>query len=627
MNSHRGATSLGSMLFRNRSASARLPACKQCISSTIKTVNLSLISSKRSLSTPPSSNTPSTPNTTPASNPNNRRLEDLWQTPFPSDPDTTRTVHSLPHSSHSLFASRKEQKVTRWITFGVGVLVAGITFAAAIQSDYEDEEKKYESKYDERRMAVVDRAGPVTVGLDQMDQVKWARKLLGVWVMGTNAEGIADPAESRKEVYRAPKSVKAFEGIPLRDLKFTKRVAAAIDVNGDLMLYGSAANNPTSPLPIFKGRDLVQVGITQDSIFALSLSGAVYRAKLNEAVASPSVGDGGDHHVVAVSSSGKVYTIAADVDANKFGQLGNGSIDAPASSLGLIMEPVKGFENNKVVQAAAGGAFNVVRSKDGRAYVWGSNGMGQLATAKIANDLACSVLPIEVKALWNRQKKGDKTDDAACTFVAASGETVLFVVDRPAKTEVYSCGMGQWGQLGHGAFAHMTNVPTLISALSNLSQYSESKKSVQPIRVSSISMSPTHSFAILDDSRSASEGDFGRDVLAWGLNDRGQLGRIDGKKANSATPSWVVPISYSALSTVSEEKKPLAESKEKVEGDGQASQAVPWENTNATLGRMQIASPGWVYGVKGWSSWSAVKCEQGIACGEGVTAIYTKVVV
>jgi alpha-tubulin suppressor-like RCC1 family protein len=81
--------------------------------------------------------------------------------------------------------------------------------------------------------------------------------------------------------------------------------------------------------------------------------------------------------VVALSNVGKVYTIAADAQANDFGQLGNGSIDPPkGSDLGSQLTPVKGLEKKTVVQIAAGSAFNVVRSKDGSAFVWGSNNFG-----------------------------------------------------------------------------------------------------------------------------------------------------------------------------------------------------------------------------------------------------------
>jgi alpha-tubulin suppressor-like RCC1 family protein len=180
----------------------------------------------------------------------------------------------------------------------------------------------------------------------------------------------------------------------------------------------------------------------------------------------------------------------------------------------------------------------------------------------------------------------------------------------------------------------MTNVPSLISALSNLSQYVESKKSVLPIRVASVTLGTHHAFAVLDDGRSDEVGDFGRDVIAWGLNDRGQLGRIDGKKSNAATPIWVTPIEYgssAASSTQSEGEVAIASAAEANEKDAKLGkkevlEAVPWENANTALGRLQIAGPGWVYGVKGWWKQSRVKCEQGVAVGDGVSAIYTKVV-
>jgi hypothetical protein len=86
--------------------------------------------------------------------------------------------------------------------------------------------------------------------------------------------------------------LQAFKGVPLRDLKLSKMVAAAIDVNGDLYLYGSGLGNGQEPKKVVIGKDLVQVAITTDSVFTLARSGVVYSFKLDAIESGKLAGSG-----------------------------------------------------------------------------------------------------------------------------------------------------------------------------------------------------------------------------------------------------------------------------------------------------------------------------------------------
>lgn len=61
-----------------------------------------------------------------------------------------------------------------------------------------------------------------------------------------------------------------------------------------------------------------------------------------------------------------------------------------------------------------------------------------------------------------------------CVRVAAGGANTFFVVDKLDRasqhevTELYSAGMGQYGQLGNSQWTHMQGVPVRVHAVSEL---------------------------------------------------------------------------------------------------------------------------------------------------------------
>lgn len=105
---------------------------------------------------------------------------------------------------------------------------------------------------------------------------------------------------------------------------------------------------------------------------------------------------------------------------------------------------------------------------------------------------------------------------------------------------------------------------------------------MKQIGIHDLQCSSTHAIAVLSNERSTG---FGRDVFVWGLNQKGQLLKLDGKKTVAATPVWAQAIDYA--------------------GDGKS------------LGRMSV-SPGF------WYDGNFV--EEALCVGPGVTASYMKVV-
>ncbi|KAJ3138514.1 hypothetical protein HK101_003718 [Irineochytrium annulatum] len=576
----------------------------------------------------------------------------LWSTPFPEDSLRTMTPASIPiSSSHPTYPTRDESWRMRLKALGLGVALAAFMSVLLLYSDDDDAVPGKEAA---ERLSGIMRANgtPTEVGMKQMDQVEAFRKDLATWIWGGNGGKLIDPAVSEKATFRIACRLKYFDGTPLRDLAFGVNQAAAVDVNGDLHQFGDRRfSNSTEvlktdarPKKTLAGKNLVAVACAGTStVYALASNGVIYRVMMDDAdkVSTEKVlfAKGvrnekvtaiacGTDHLLALSASGKVFSAAtprsSDGDighGNAVGQLGNGTLGG-ANLDDSNLRPVVGLSSVKIADIAAGTRFSVARTRDGRVFAWGGNSFGQLGTG-LPRDIPSTPKPQEVRTLWTRMRAISKPSDAACTQVAVGGSTAVFKVDREDGTEVLSCGMGLWGQLGQGGFAHVVNSPTPIGALTNLTEWDDRQGRLVPLRVGDIVMGPSHGVAVLVSGRMADSGkdgkkEVGMDALAWGLNDRGQLGRADGKKANSGSPVWIRSVIGVGEDVPTSEKR---------EGDNAAPGDTSGVDGPLPFGRLQVAGPGWVRhkGLSWWWPWS-VKVKQAFACGDGITALYPKVI-
>ncbi|KAJ1970145.1 hypothetical protein H4R35_005968, partial [Dimargaris xerosporica] len=116
----------------------------------------------------------------------------------------------------------------------------------------------------------------------------WLKPTVYLW--GSNEHGLIDPASgpttapATKPYYTIPQ----FDGRPLRQLAFGPEYAVAVDEHGDLYQWGQAywnsfavdtqAASPENRVPerTLCGKDICQVALTQDKIFALSRQGELY---------------------------------------------------------------------------------------------------------------------------------------------------------------------------------------------------------------------------------------------------------------------------------------------------------------------------------------------------------------
>ncbi|CAG9463842.1 unnamed protein product [Pedinophyceae sp. YPF-701] len=132
-------------------------------------------------------------------------------------------------------------------------------------------------------------------------------------------------------------------------------------------------------------------------------------------------------HSVIVDGDGKAYAFGR----NEFGQLGLGDTvqrNAPTQ----IEGPLK---DKKVVAAACGKHHTIVVTEDGEAYAMGSNKHGQLGIGQIDTKVPEHFLTTPTKC------QVPKCQNAKC-----GAEFSVWVCDGA----LYSAGLPQYGQLGHG---------------------------------------------------------------------------------------------------------------------------------------------------------------------------------
>eukprot|EP00899_Mesostigma_viride_P007600 jgi/Mesvir1/16841/Mv15734-RA.1 len=135
-------------------------------------------------------------------------------------------------------------------------------------------------------------------------------------------------------------------------------------------------------------------------------------------------------HCIAIDKEGRVYSWGRNED----GQLGHG--DFLTRNVPTI---IRAFKDKKVVAAATGRRHSLVVTSDGSCYAFGSNKHGQLGLGTLRKTVSETPTQVPLEGITN---------------VACGGEFSLFL-NKEGK--LYSCGLPQYGQLGHGSdFCHFS---------------------------------------------------------------------------------------------------------------------------------------------------------------------------
>jgi alpha-tubulin suppressor-like RCC1 family protein len=206
----------------------------------------------------------------------------------------------------------------------------------------------------------------------------------------------------------------------------------------------------------------------------------------------------GSAHSLVVAESGDVYSFGLGSE----GALGHGDTD-----MSLVPKKIEHFVQRPAVKVAAGGSHSLVLSKEGRVLSFGQNSYGQLGLGHFSRMIA-SPAQVQVEA-------------AAVEIEAGAHHSLVLTNDG----RVYSFGLAQHGQLGHGNDLRDNPEPTLI-------------RSLERERIVDVAAGNNFSLVL------SAEGT----VFSFGCGKNGRLGKGDESNATQPTVVFAAGHTVSAIS-------------------------------------------------------------------------------
>jgi alpha-tubulin suppressor-like RCC1 family protein len=197
----------------------------------------------------------------------------------------------------------------------------------------------------------------------------------------------------------------------------------------------------------------------------------------------------GDDHTLALKADGSIWAWGD----NPNGELGTGN-NVPYT----VPTPLAG---TTAIAIAAGGNHSVALLTDGTVETWGFNNHGQLGNGSTTN----SNVPVQVTGL------------TGVVGIAAGYEFTLAVL---SDGTVKAWGHDDSFQLGNGATAGDQTTPVDVLGI-------PSGRSVRALAAGIF-----HALALLDDGS----------VVAWGSNEKGQLGDETNNSSDEAKPAYITGV-------------------------------------------------------------------------------------
>ncbi|KAI9595013.1 regulator of chromosome condensation 1/beta-lactamase-inhibitor protein II [Syncephalis fuscata] len=212
----------------------------------------------------------------------------------------------------------------------------------------------------------------------------------------------------------------------------------------------------------------------------------------------------GGHHIVALTDQGRVFISAADAHAYPIYQYNH-----------LFHLIVDGLEREQCADVACGQQHTMIRTVHGDVFTMGDNQWGQLGLGRFNTSRLRVLSPQKISSI---QGKGASTNitrlsEGRVISIAAGGNVSYFMIERNVLNkkhetvrQLYACGAGQYGQLGTGQvnrmdqqmFTQAQGTPVKIRSLSELTEYSEKDKQMQPIGIYAMAVGDTHTALVLD---------------------------------------------------------------------------------------------------------------------------------
>ncbi|KAI4185777.1 MAG: hypothetical protein L6R41_003919 [Letrouitia leprolyta] len=432
-------------------------------------------------------------------------------------------------------------------------------------------------------------------------QVKRSWENPGVYAWGTNSGRVVAP-DSDEQIIKTPRRIPIFDGTLLKDIKLDRDFGAAITENGDLLQWGTGfSTDVREPTPTLTGKNLKSLTISRDRIIALGSNGKVYSvsAAKEDQEKGPKVSESswipflnfsssisyrllqpnnlgwsekvtsiasGAEHLLILTSAGRLFTAASSSEEFPArGQMGIPGLVWTTRPPGPYDQPhevstLRGFD---ITAIAAGDYHSLALDKEGRVFAFGDNSSGQLGfdPSNESNYVdAPSLLPLQklyantnlaptVKQIFAGGNNSFFTVDA--TTIARPGDDTKPALLGRVTADTWASGSGILGSLGNGRWTHVQGVPAKIKALSGLYEYDETKNSVIPIRLTSLSVGSTHAAAVMNNvthvqagtsrnTDSENDTNWGADVVWWGGNEHCQIG--NGRRNNMSTPGYIAPL-------------------------------------------------------------------------------------
>ncbi|WFD34639.1 hypothetical protein MCUN1_001480 [Malassezia cuniculi] len=403
----------------------------------------------------------------------------------------------------------------------------------------------------------------------------------GVYAWGSNKGRVVAPG-SQAAAVPTPTVMPDLVGT-FRDVQLSATYGVAVDARGDVVQWGEGYAQG-APRRTLIGYDISRVQLTSDKIYALARNGTVYvvPARADDQQVSSGIFAGasvkpvaaafqgkseriadiaaGDHHLIALSTHGRVWSMPLDEQANDYGQLGTSSVTVDGKDVQLVPRVARGeqlasppapvlrvvpaLRDVKVDEIAAGAEHSLARTPEGRVVAWGRNNIGQLG---VGPGILAETVAVPTEVVFPTSLVGRT---ANCVKIAAGGANSFYVVQGrgaprtkeeqesrlpvpQSRIDVLAAGGGARGTLGSGQRPQAAGVPVRVKAISGLYEYSEQANGLVPIGIHDIIVGDGHVAAVLDAPAIGNETH--RDVYVWGANDSFQLGT--GRKGNTAAPA------------------------------------------------------------------------------------------
>lgn len=180
----------------------------------------------------------------------------------------------------------------------------------------------------------------------------------------------------------------------------------------------------------------------------------------------------GTHHLLAVTTKGRAFSLPLSAQANTHRQLGTRQElsptlrEVPADSdprYWPTLTEIPSLSGIEVAQVATSDRSSFVRTPTGRVLGFGANEVGQIG---LGSNAAVETIQVPVEVVLAKGYPGGTA--VSCIDIKAGGTTTFFTVERSATgkqgtfVDLLACGSGINGALGNGLWSSANGSPSRV---------------------------------------------------------------------------------------------------------------------------------------------------------------------